>query len=204
VEKKISHRIHGAYHCTLAAIGSRPLPRCANEPSSGGKFGDGLPKMHACFGQSAMKSFQITFALSVTLCAAVASASSISNDSRLLAQCEFIYAYYGQLVQIQNNEGAAKAAVRRSTMMTTANLILNAENGIVASWKIREFTLLRDPIKRGFDSGTKDPLAATSDCDRNAIPIANRIRNSSQTLWGKSFDGLQLDLFEKSRKSLGL
>ncbi|MHB8949839.1 MAG: hypothetical protein ACYC4S_12345 [Rhodoferax sp.] len=151
-----------------------------------------------------MKTSHIAFATIMSLFTCAASAQPISAESKFLAQCEFSYFYVGQLMQLRNNEGGAKALLRRSSMMTTANFILNEEKGVVAGWKIREFTLLRDPLKLGFDAGIRDPLAVVADCDRNATPIAIRIRDAGKTLWGKDFDELQLQFFEKSRKSLGL
>jgi hypothetical protein len=132
------------------------------------------------------------------------SAQSISVDSKLLAQCEITYFYVGQLLQLQNNEEGAKALIRRSAMMTTANFLMNAENGVVAGWKIREFTLLREPLKRDFDSGARKPMTAAADCDRKAIPVAIKIRDTGALLWGKSFDALQLEFFNHARKLLGL
>lgn len=151
-----------------------------------------------------MKIFNIAFASVSALLASLAAAQSISGESRLLSQCEFSYSYGGQLMQLQNNEGAAKALIRRSAMMTTANFMLNAEDGVIAGWKIRDFTLLRDPLKRDFDAGARDPLAFAADCDKKATPIAIRIRDSGKTLWGKSFDELQLEFFNKLRTTLGL
>lgn len=151
-----------------------------------------------------MKTFKIAFASVVALFTCLAAAQSISGESRLLSQCEFSYFYVGQLMQLRNNEGAAKALIRRSAMMTTANFMLNEVNGVIAGWKIRDFTLLRDPLKRDFDGGARDPIAFAADCDRKATPIAIRIRDSGKMLWGKSFDELQLGLFDKSRASLGL
>lgn len=151
-----------------------------------------------------MKAFKFVAINAIAFFTSTAQAQSISGESKLLSQCEFSYFYAGQLMQLRNNEGAAKALVRRSAMMTTANFMLNEENGVIASWKIRDFTLLREPLKRDFDGGTRDSIAFTADCDRNATPIAIRIRNSGKMLWGKSFDDLQLELFNKSRATLGL
>lgn len=151
-----------------------------------------------------MKTFQIAVANIFSLFTCMVAAQSISAESKLLAQCEFTYFYVGQLMQLRNNEGGAKALIRRSAMVTTANFMLNEQNGTIAAWKIREFTLLRDPLKRDFDAGARDPMTVAADCDKNATPIAIRIRNSDKMLWGKSFDELQLELFNKSRASLGL
>ena len=151
-----------------------------------------------------MKLAKITAAFSLALCVEGVSAQSLSAESSLLSQCEFAYSYAGQLMQLRNNEGATKALIRRSAMMTTTNFLLNEEKGVIASWKIRDFTLLRYPLKRDFDAGARDPIAFAADCDRKATPIAIRVRNSGKTLWGKSFDEVQLELFNKYRANLGL
>ena len=151
-----------------------------------------------------MKAAQFFVACCLSLFGSVAAAQSLSASSKLLSECEFTYFYLGQLMQLRNNEGAARAMIRRSAMLTTANFIQNEENGIIAGWKIREFTLLRDPLKREFDSGRRDPTNAAGVCDRDAIKLANRIRDTGKTLWNKTFDELQLDFFNQSRKALGL
>jgi hypothetical protein len=89
-------------------------------------------------------------------------------------------------------------------MMTAANFMMNQERGVVAGWKIREFTLLRDPLKHGYDSGSEDPRKAVAKCDLSAMPIAIRVRDSRQKLWGMSFDELQQQHFEKLKVIVGL
>ena len=151
-----------------------------------------------------MKAAQFCIACCLTLLGSAATAQSLSASSKLLSECEFTYFYLGQLMQLRNNEGAARAMIRRSAMLTTANFIQNEENGVIAGWKIREFTLLREPLKREFDSGWRDLTSAAGLCDRDAIKLANQIRDTGKTLWNKTFDELQLDLFNQSRKALGL
>ena len=147
---------------------------------------------------------QFLIACCLSLLGSVTTAQSLSASSKLLSECEFTYFYLGQLMQLRNNEGAAKAVIRRSAMMTTANFIQNEESGLIAGWKIREFTLLRDPLKKEFDSGRRDPTNAAGVCDGAATQLAIQIRNSGKMLWGKTFDELQLDFFNQSRKALGL
>lgn len=151
-----------------------------------------------------MKSFRIACAWAVALSACLASAQSISGESKLLAQCEGAYHYVGQLMQLQNNEGGARAYIRRSSMMTVANFMVNEDKGVIAGSKIREFSSVRDPLKRNFDAGVIDPIAFIAGCDRNAMQVAINIRNSGKMLWGKTFDELQLEFFNKSRAALGL
>ena len=151
-----------------------------------------------------MKAGYLFFVCFLSLLSGTAGAQSLSASSKLLSECEFTYFYLGQLMQLRNNEGAAKAMIRRSALVTTANFIQNEENGVVAKWKIREFTLLRAPLKREFDSGRRDPVNAAGVCDGAAIQLANQIRNSGKTLWNMTFDELQLDFFNQSRKTMGL
>ena len=157
-----------------------------------------------CTNRSLVEAAQFFVACCLSLLGSVAAAQSLSASSKLLSECEFTYFYLGQLMQLRNNEGAAKAMIRRSAMLTTANFIQNEENGVIAGWKIREFTLLRGPLKREFDSGRRDPTGAAGVCDRDALKLANQIRDTGKTLWNKTFDELQLDLFNQSRKVLGL
>lgn len=138
------------------------------------------------------------------LIANVASAQSISAESKLLAQCENAYLYAAQLLQIQNNEGAARALVRRSSMMTVANFMMNEDKGVIAAWKIQEFRLLGASLNRDFHAGTKNFMTVVDYCDHQGMPIAAKIRSSEKVLWGKSFDELQLGFFEKTRKTLGI
>ena len=157
-----------------------------------------------CTNKSLVKAAQLFIACCLSLLGSAAAAQFLSASSKLLSECEFTYFYLAQLMQLRNNEGAAKAMIRRSAMMTTANFIQIEENGVIAKWKIREFTLLRDPLKREFDSGRRDPTNAAGVCDRDAVKLANQIRDTGKTLWNKTFDELQLDLFTQSRKSLGM
>lgn len=151
-----------------------------------------------------MKFLTVFSAFVLSLVGGLSAAQPISPASKLLSQCEFTYLYAGQLLQLRNNEGAAKAMVSRSTMLTVANFIHSEENGVIAKWKIREFTLLRDPLKQDFDSGKRDALSAAGVCDREAMPIAIQIRDTGETLWGKTFDELQIEFFDRTRKLIGL
>jgi hypothetical protein len=132
------------------------------------------------------------------------SAKAITNDSKLLAECEFIYSYTAQLLQLQNNTGAAVNILRRSSMMSTANLISNAQNGVVAASLIKSWTELRPYLKNQFDSQQMNPVAEATKCDKAVVPIAIKIRDSKKMLWGKDFDDLHKTLFQELRTSLGL
>jgi len=71
------------------------------------------------------------------------SGQTLSKESRLLAQCEFIYSYTAQIMQIRNNSGAAISILRRSTIMTTANMMSNAVGEKIPAWKIKIWTEAR-------------------------------------------------------------
>jgi hypothetical protein len=148
---------------------------------------------------------RVVFAALLTgLAFASVSAQTISRDSRLLAECEFIYSYTAQLMQLQNNSGAAINILRRSTILTTANMMTSAEGGKIPGWKIKTWTELRPTLKASLDSGRVDPVAEAARCDREAMPIALNIRDQNLRLWGHDFDGLQQELFTKMRASTGI
>ena len=129
---------------------------------------------------------------------------SIDSQSKRLAECEFTYTYTAHVMQLRNNEGAARNLLNRAAIITTANFMNNEVNGIIAGWKIKEFTLLRDPLKRKFDTGAIDPVAASGSCDLDALPVAVKVRSNEKMLWGQSFDELKQGFFEKLRASLGV
>lgn len=150
------------------------------------------------FRQLAIRTYlTMTLALST-------SAMAMSNDSKLLAECEFIYSYTAQVLQLQNNTGGAVNLLRRSSMMSTANLISNAHNGVVSGSLIRSWTELRPPIKNRFDTQRADPIAEATRCDRTVVPIAIKVRETQKMLWGKDFDDLHKTLFQELRSVLGL
>lgn len=132
------------------------------------------------FRQPAIRTYlTMTLALST-------SAMAMSNESKLLAECEFIYSYTAQILQLQNNTGGAVNLLRRSSMMSTANLISNAHNGVVSGSLIRSWTELRPPIKNRFDTQRADPIAEATRCDRTVVPIAIKVRETQKMLWGKT------------------
>jgi len=143
-------------------------------------------------------------AMLMGLTIASAGAQTISRESRILAECEFIYAYTAQLMQLRNSSGAAISVLRRSTILSTANMISNAEDGKVPSWKIKIWTELRPKLKADLDSGKSDPTMEAARCDREAMPIALNVRNKNLQLWGHDFDGLQQQLLSKMRASTGI
>jgi hypothetical protein len=145
-----------------------------------------------------------TAPLFVALTIASSNAQNISRESRLLAECEFIYSYTSQLMQLQNNTGAAINILRRSTILSTANMMSNAEDQRIPGWKIKIWTELRPSIKAKLDSRSVDPFVEASRCDKEAMPIALRVRDQGLLLWGFNFDELQLQVMNKMRASTGI
>lgn len=129
---------------------------------------------------------------------------NISNDSILLAKCESVYAYTAQLLQMRNNIGGAINVLRRASIVSAANFMLNAEEETIAGWKIGEFVRIREAIVDRLRSGDADPFVEGTRCDKEAIPIALKLSRSDTTLWGKTYNELQMEAFKKLRESLGL
>lgn len=146
----------------------------------------------------------ITFGI-IILCSMLSQAeNNISNDSVLLAKCESIYMYTAQLLQMQDNIGGAINTLRRASVVTVANFMLNAEGGKIAGWKIAEFVRTRQAIIKRLRSGDADPFIEGARCDKEAIPLALRFSRSDTTLWGKTYNELQMDIFRELRDLLGL
>lgn len=131
-------------------------------------------------------------------------AGELHKHSLLLSRCEITYSYTAQVLQLQNNIGGAVAMLRRTTLMTTANFMLNEERGVIAGWKLQTFKDMRAPLKRAFDSGELSYMKEANSCDKNAIPIASAVRETRPILWGETFDALHDKFFQKMKTSLGL
>ena len=129
---------------------------------------------------------------------------TISQESKLLAECEFIYSYTAQVMQLRNNSGAAVSILRRSTIMTAANMLSSAEGEKIPGWKIRIWTELRPAIKSELDSKKVDPIAESDRCDREVMPIALKVRDKRLKLWGQDFDVLQQQLMTNLRATTGI
>lgn len=142
--------------------------------------------------------------LSLLLVGQQSFAGELHKHAMLLSSCEITYSYTAQVLQLQNNIGGALAMLRRTTLMTTANFVLNEERGVIAAWKIQTFKDMRAPLKRAFDSGELSYMKEANYCDKNAIPIASAVRETRPILWGESFDALHEKFFQKMKTSLGL
>ena len=152
-----------------------------------------------------MKAFVLASILvCIPMCAFSTPSNQLNDESRMLGYCEFVYMYAAQYLQIQDNEGAAKAYLNRSSMMTVAFFITSEDNGVISGEKIKA---LREPLvikKKGFDKKPESIFPEIAFCDREAMPVVTRIRNSGKKLWGKSFDELKSEMFSKSRENLGI
>ena len=146
----------------------------------------------------------IFWALLLGLHATSVTGQTISKESKLLAQCEFIYSYTAQVMQLKNNSGAATSILRRSSIMTTANMMSNAVDEKIPAWKIKTWTELRPAIKDELDSRRVDPVMEADRCDRDVMPIALKIRDLRLHLWGHDFDSLQQQFMTKMRTSTGI
>lgn len=131
-------------------------------------------------------------------------AQKISLESKVLGYCEFVYFYVAQLQQLRNNEGAAKAYLNRSAMMSTAFFISEEVDGTVSGEKIKASRTLGLNKKQDFDKQPESVVPEVAKCDKEAIGIATHVRSTGKRLWGKSFDELQAEMFSKSRGYLGV
>lgn len=127
-----------------------------------------------------------------------------TRETTTLAKCEFIYSYAGQYLLLKNNIGGALNLLRRASLMTTANFMLNATNEVVPREMIQHWTEIRAPIKQRFDTGQSSPIEEAAKCDKDALPFAINVRTNSTTLWGKNFDELHDLLFQRLKSSAGL
>ncbi len=143
-------------------------------------------------------------ALLLGLPATSVNGQTISNESKLLAQCEFIYSYTAQVMQLRNNTGAAVNILRRSTMMTAANMMISAEEEKIPGWKIKIWTELRPSIKKKLESKNIDPVLEADKCDKEVMPMALKVRDQHLNLWGQDFDMLQQQLMTNLRATTGI
>lgn len=130
--------------------------------------------------------------------------SQVTEESKILSECEFIYTYTAQFMQLKNNNGAATNLLFRASLNTTALFFISAENGKISAEKIKQFEEYRKPIKIKLDNKIEDPLQLASVCDKKSLKIVERERSRNKLLWDLGFDELQNQLFEKQLKNLGV
>lgn len=130
--------------------------------------------------------------------------SQITSGSKDLAWCEGVYLYYAHYSQMANNEGAAKNLLYRASRVTTANLFLNLENGVVTGDKIRQFKEVKKNQKAMFDSNLDKYFTGIFECDSIVSKYIAIERAKNQTFDGKSFDVVQQFMFDKLLSTMGI
>ena len=151
-----------------------------------------------------MKYLKSIFALFFAgLLTATAEAQTLSRESTLLSECEFIYVYTAQFMQLRNNSGAATNLIRRASVVIVANFMSNMEGDRVPAWKVKMWEDLRPALKANFENRKLDPLQEADRCDKDVMPIALRIRDQKQRM-GQDFDSHQQKLMLQMKASLGL
>lgn len=128
----------------------------------------------------------------------------INGESKILSECEFIYTYTAQFMQLKNNNGAATNLLFRASLNTTALFFINSENGKISAEKIKKFEEYRKPIKAKLNNKIEDPLKLAAVCDKKSLKIVELERSKKKLLWYLGFDELQNQLFEKQLKVLGV
>jgi len=131
-------------------------------------------------------------------------AAPISAESMQLGYCEFVYFYSAQNAQMQNNEGLAKAYLRRSSMLTAANFLLLEEGGKISGEKIKKVRESALAAKPKFDTNPAYALAELKQCDNKSLDIASDVRRLGKKLWGKDYDQLQQEMFATNMQQLGI
>jgi len=126
----------------------------------------------------------------------------VSEESKVLGQCEGAYLYLMHLSLMANNEGLAKNLLLRASRVNTAYLFLNERNGQVTGDVLNQFRAIQKEQKAEFD---KDPNTATLkvlECDKTE-PIIERVKNMQKVWDGRNFTQWQLSVFEYYMKLLG-
>lgn len=131
-------------------------------------------------------------------------ANALSVDSRMLAECEFVYLYSSQLLQLGNNSGGSINFARRSSMMSAANIMLSAKNDVISKDIVKSWYDLRVPLKIKIEKSQNVLDAYIKNCENKAMPLALRIRDERKMVFGMDFDSLQMKFFQDHRKNLGL
>jgi len=133
-----------------------------------------------------------------------AASNTITAESKELAYCEGVYLYVAQMLQIQNNNGAALNVLSRASRVTTANFFLNKQGDKIPGERIREIKLSRQGLKERLDSDPNLALTETNNCDKTTPPIITQAAKQGGTLWGKTFVELNQAMLEQYKKNLGI
>jgi hypothetical protein len=129
---------------------------------------------------------------------------TLTSAGKTLGYCDFMYMYMAQLQQLKNNEGAAKAYLNRSAMMSVAFFMTEETNGSVSGEKIKAARTPALIKKNSIDNNPELIIKEIKTCDAEGIKLVTEVRGGNKKLWGKTFDQLHDDLFRKNMDALGL
>ncbi len=136
--------------------------------------------------------------------ATYAASDTITDESKKLAYCEGVYLYTAQMLQIQNNNGAALNLLSRASRVTTANFFLNKQGNKITGERVGEIKLARRGVKERLDSDQSLALTEANECDKTTKPIISLAIKQGGTLWGKGFVELNQAMLEQYKKNLGI
>ena len=150
---------------------------------------------------------QQTFVLilsGVLLLTTTQNAFALSDDQRLLAKCEAVYAYSAHLAQMQNNIGLATNLMFRAARSTTSLFMISEINGVVEGSIIDQFKQVGRLSKKRLDNRETQIMDELSVCDSRALPLTNTIEQLRKKLWGYTFQELQSEFLQKMKQTIGL
>jgi len=150
---------------------------------------------------------QQTFVLilsGVLLLTTTQNAFALSDDQRLLAKCEAVYAYSAHLAQMQNNIGLATNLMFRAARSTTSLFMISEINGVVKGSIIDQFKQVGRLSKKRLDNRETQIMDELSVCDSRALPLTNTIEQLRKKLWGYTFQELQSEFLQKMKQTIGL
>lgn len=129
---------------------------------------------------------------------------TISQESKTLAYCERVYMYSAQLMQLKNNEGAAKQAARRATMCITGNTFMNERDGVVSGKVVEQWRTAQQGVREEFDRNQQRVAVEVNKCDESTMPILQREMKTNKRLAGLTFQEVHQKLFEQFLQQLGI
>lgn len=132
------------------------------------------------------------------------SALALSDNQRLLAKCEAVYAYSAHLAQMQNNIGLATNLMLRAARSTTSLFMISEINGVVKGSVIDQFKQVGRLSKKRLDNRETQIMDELSVCDSRALPLTNTIEQLRKNLWGYTFQELQSQFLQKGKQTIGL
>ena len=152
-----------------------------------------------------MNRFLLLLTFAFAICSGASAASDATLDeSRQLGYCEGVYIYAAQLLQIQNNSGAAVNALSRASRVVTANFFLNRQGDVIPGERLEEIKAARRTVKPRLDSNPELVVSETTMCDKTTQPLIRRAMQKGGSLWGKNYVELNQSLLTQYKKQLGL